>query len=97
MRRNDQAAKMLEEAVSCITSDRASVYGPYENESDRACRIFEIITGIQLESKHIAILMMCVKLAREANLHKRDNLVDLCGYAGLYNQLTEVSSDAKEL
>ena len=96
MRRNDKAAKVLEEAIKCITSERASVYGPYENESDRACRIFEIITGIKLEPKHVAILMMCVKLAREANLHKQDNLVDLCGYAGLYNQLAEADDSKKE-
>ena len=92
-RRNDDAAKVLEESIGCITSERSSVYGPYENESDRACKLFEVITGIKLDPKHVAILMMCVKLAREANLHNRDNLVDLCGYAGLYNQLAEAAED----
>lgn len=31
------------------------------------------------------LFMMCVKLSREANAHNVDNIVDLAGYADLYN------------
>ena len=34
-------------------------------------------------------VMIAVKLIRERHKHKRDNLVDLCGYAEILNRLEE--------
>ena len=42
--------------------------------------------------KDCAVVMMAVKLVRESYKHKRDNLVDLCGYANILN---EIEDDAK--
>ena len=35
----------------------------------------------------IAIMMILFKIAREENKHKHDNLVDICGYAAILDQL----------
>jgi hypothetical protein len=44
---------------------------------------------VELDGQDVALMMMSLKLCREANEHSWDNLVDLAGYAALKGQLAE--------
>lgn len=54
-----------------------------------ASRIASEIYGREIEPRECVIVLMAVKLSREAFKHKRDNLVDLIGYADILNEVTE--------
>jgi hypothetical protein len=41
------------------------------------------------DASDVALMLMSLKLCREANEHSWDNLVDLAGYAALKGQLAE--------
>ena len=42
-----------------------------------------------LDRSDVAMMMVLLKLAREANKHSHDNIVDACGYLGIYDDLKE--------
>jgi len=71
------------EAHNLIYGERAKQYGSAERNFQAACDIFEILTGIKLQADEGMLYLLCLKLARESEHHKRDNLVDVAGYAGL--------------
>ena len=92
-----RAISILHEAEDLINGDRAEEYGDAQENFGRAANILESMLGtedwILLGSKsHITAdimikAMMAVKLARHAHKRKRDNLVDLCGYAELLSRV----------
>lgn len=86
---NDFAKAALEEVSGLITSERAKVYGPYEDECKRSSKIASEITGLDIKPEHIPLILIAVKMSREANMHKRDNLIDMIGYTALYEQLID--------
>lgn len=83
---NDEGQEsILEEAHRITHGDRNDAYGhPFD---DYACTaaIATAILGDKLKepiTAHEMALLMCgVKLSRESRVSKRDNLVDLAGYA----------------
>lgn len=78
---------ILEEANSLVDGDRAKAYGPYKEEAARIAEAFNALTGNSIEIHHVPCFMAVLKLAREMNIHKRDNLVDLAGYALCWSRL----------
>lgn len=80
---------VLTEAGNLVDGRRDVEYGlPHENWGDTA----EMMTAYlharkllprdkKLDAHDGAMLMQCVKLAREGNMRGRDNLVDMAGYA----------------
>lgn len=83
---------VLQEAQRLVYGERQNAYGhPYEDYT-RTARLWEAILGLPHAtiSPRIACLMMAaVKISREVNQPKRDNLVDLAGYAACAHRCTE--------
>ena len=52
----------------------------------KTINIFKEMTGIVMTPNQAIIFMMVHKMAREACNHKRDNLIDLCGYTRLLDE-----------
>ena len=69
------------EADRLVTGARRSTYGHPFDDYSRTAATFNALTGYSLTPADAVTFMLCVKLSRERNAHKRDNLVDLCGYA----------------
>ena len=75
---------ILEEADNIAGEDRSRDYGhPYLNHQ-RIAAIWNIQLGDILNSpitpRQVALMMIGLKLAREYNTPKRDNLIDIAGY-----------------
>ena len=75
---------ILQEASRLVHSDRGADYGHPLEDFTKTANLFNTLRGTSLTAEDVALFMICVKLSREANKHKRDNLVDLCGYAETY-------------
>jgi len=78
---------VLDEAKRITSSDRQSDYGHPRDDFARTAIMWMGILGGKLregefiEPSDIPLCMIAVKLARQAHKHKRDNLVDIAGYA----------------
>ena len=80
-----QVGDTCKRALSLITRDRNDDYGDVLEDFNRTVKIFYLMTGIELTIPQALKFMQSVKLSREANMHKEDNLEDLAGYTDLLN------------
>lgn len=72
---------VLEEANRLVHGDRGTSYGPPHKDFARTALIWEAILGIPIKPEQVALCMIGVKMSREINHHKRDNITDIAGYA----------------
>lgn len=77
----------LGEAENLIYSERAKQYGDFGNNMKIVSGLFQYLTGNQLTEEECCQFLICLKLARESTKHKRDNLIDIAGYVGLWDDL----------
>jgi hypothetical protein len=77
-----RAETILEEAQRLVHGDRGADYGHPVDDYTRTGRLWGAILGLpDLDPRLCALMMAAVKVSREVNKHKRDNLTDLAGYA----------------
>ena len=74
---------VLQEADRLINGDRREAYGDVRQSFESVAVGWSQIFGASVTAEQVALAMVWLKVMREANAHKRDNLVDICGYAGL--------------
>lgn len=86
----------LTEALGLITKDRNATYGDPYDDFTRTAIIATQLTGKDLTAVDILKVMIAVKLSREANLHKHDNLVDLAGYTDILGYVIEKENAADQ-
>lgn len=84
---------VTQEAHNIINGDRKEAYGPVTESFQKIADLATRLTGHPLTSIDVCWIMIALKICREQNQHKRDNLVDLCGYADLMNQLMEARTN----
>jgi hypothetical protein len=77
---------VLDEAKRLVYGDRERDYDHPINDFTRSAGVLNALGyrgpgGRDLKPEDIALLQIAVKLSREVHHVKRDNLVDICGYA----------------
>lgn len=72
---------ILIEAESLVHGDRNESYGHPLDDFRRTAKMWSAILGIEVRPEQVGLCMIAVKLSRECHAHKRDNLVDIAGYA----------------
>ena len=91
----EKPESILAEAERIVNGERAADYGDSTANLLRIASIaelliddseWEVLCKQELTGTVIAKVMIAVKLARERNKHRRDNLVDLAGYAELLDR-----------
>lgn len=65
--------------------EKTREYGDIDQEMFKISQLFKIMTGKTLSVEHIYTLLICLKLARQSNSHKEDNLLDVVAYIGALN------------
>lgn len=79
--RSEEEENILEEANRLVGGDRQRSYGHPAEDFTRTARLWSEILRTKVTKEQVAMCMIAVKLSREVNLHGRDNLVDIAGYA----------------
>lgn len=80
-------ANILQEAEKIIYGEREASYGKPSENFHRIALMFTAILypklklNTQVSIREVGLLMIALKISREVNEHKRDNLVDIAGYA----------------
>jgi hypothetical protein len=78
---------VLREAERLTTGDRNVTHGSPTANFQNAADLWTVLLqpllkdGVRLEPRHVADLMVALKLARNMAVAKRDNFVDIAGYA----------------
>lgn len=79
--------KILEEAAEII-GERGRDYGGVEKNFSNIAEIFNRATDQHVEAYDVAMMMVCLKLARiKTSPHKKDNYVDLINYCAFACEL----------
>ena len=79
---------ILEEAAQVVEARGKNYAHPRENY-ERIAPMWSSILGAQVTPEQIALCMIVVKVSRHCHKPKRDNLVDIAGYARTLEMLDE--------
>jgi len=77
----EEEEDVLEEALRLTRGDRQNQYGPPDQDFRRTADMWTALKGVKFEPKDVAMFTICMKLSRETHQKKRDNWVDIAGYA----------------
>lgn len=88
--------RVLLDAHTIINGERQNVYGAPEDSFaliasywNTYLRSKGLLNAVRLDADDVALMMTLFKIAREANQHKRDNIVDAASYLGIYGTMQE--------
>lgn len=70
----------LLEALDVVHGDRGIDYGHPSVDFARTAKMWSAIFGIDIPIWKVPLAMIAVKISREVNQRKKDNLVDIAGY-----------------
>lgn len=72
--------EMAHEIVNNRSEDKDRRYGSFEECMGRVSDLASTISGKTITVDDAFVMMISLKLSRESNYHKEDNIVDLLGY-----------------
>ena len=74
---------ILNEAELLVNGDRENSYGHPTKNIERIAELWSTYTGVKLNGHDVCNMMVLLKISRHKNKYKKDNLIDICGYAYL--------------
>ncbi len=77
----------LRQAERLIYGDRNADYGHPLEDFTRSAKIWGAILNCEVSPEQVGLCMVGVKISRECNTHKPDNLVDGAGYFGCIDRI----------
>ncbi len=72
---------VLVEALKLTTGDRQNQYGAPDQDFERTAQMWSALKGVKFTTQEVAMFQICIKLSRNTHQSKRDNWVDIAGYA----------------
>jgi len=83
------AVSIALEAYKLVVGARQEYYGHPLDDFTRTAKIWSAILGIEVTAEQVGLCMIGVKIARQVNHEKIDNLIDIAGYAETLNLISE--------
>lgn len=80
---------ILPEAETIVHGERAADYGSPTVGFGKTAALWSAYLGIDISAKDCAAMFALNKFSREKHKHKRDNLVDIAGYAEVMRMIEE--------
>jgi hypothetical protein len=88
-----RSQEMADHAVNLVHRERGQAYGHPKDDFTRIAMMWNGILHGKLKQpitpEDIPLCMMALKMSREVNRHKDDNLTDIIGYILTLNRLSE--------
>ena len=78
---------ILEEAARITAGDRQAAYGHPHDDYTRTAALVSAYLGVPVTAAQAAMIVLLVKVSREAHRPGRDNLVDIAGYARVIEKI----------
>jgi hypothetical protein len=80
---------VLLDADHIVSGDRRKDYGDARECQERVARMWSNILDIPISGEQVCLCMMGLKIVRECQGKKRDNIVDIAGYARVYELMSD--------
>jgi hypothetical protein len=80
---------ICDEAKGLVYGPREEAYAHPADDFGRTAAMWSAILGHYVSPETVGLCMIAVKLSRECHKHKRDNLVDIAGYAETVQRVHE--------
>ena len=81
---------ILQEADRLVSEVKGKDYGQPLDQFTATAKIWEVILGKEgITPEQVGLCMIAIKMTREMFKHKRDNLVDIPGYAKTIDMVIE--------
>ncbi len=90
-----RAETILEEADRAVYGNRQEDYGSVSDNFSNIAKMWSVIIGKEVTKEQVGLCMCAVKIARQIYKPKRDNLVDLAGYAATLEKMERETSFKK--
>lgn len=84
---NKELRTVSQEADELIYNEREREYGSATDNFTDIAKLWSVILGIEVTPKAVLLCMNQLKIAREIQNPKRDNIVDAIGYLGLTEKI----------
>lgn len=81
--------KKANEIVNERTEEKERQYGDFQECMCRTAEIASLMSNKPISIEDAYNVLIALKLARQANAHKEDNLLDAVAYIGALNNLLE--------
>lgn len=72
---------ILKEADKLVNNDRNKDYGSPLANFTQTAKLWSALKGVEFIPEEVGLFMIAFKMSRQTNKFKRDNLVDIAGYA----------------
>jgi len=79
---------ILQEAETIVNGARAQLYGDVTKNHRRIAQLWSVVLDQPVSAREAALCMLLVKVAREVHRPKRDNRVDMAGYAEVLDRIS---------
>lgn len=76
-------------SMRLIQGDRASSYGDAKTSFERIASLWSTYKGVEITAKDVASMMILLKVSRGVTSAKRDNWLDIIGYAALGSEIAQ--------
>lgn len=80
---------ILQEAQRLVHGDRQAAYGHPLDDFTKTAAIWSAILGCQVTAEQVGLCMIGVKISRQCNAARRDNMTDAAGYAATVQMVVE--------
>ncbi len=80
---------ILQEAQRLVYGERQASYGHPADDFARTAAMWSAILGHPVTAEQVGLCMCAVKISRQCNAPKRDNMTDLAGYAATVQMVVE--------
>jgi len=77
----EKRSNFLQDVENTVYGERQDQYGNPENSFNRIAEYWSTLFGITVTPQQVAMAMILLKIAREQSNPKRDNRIDMAGYA----------------
>jgi len=79
----DLSDNLLQQVFQIVyerSEEKTRQYGPFAEGMERAAQIFNGMSGLNLEAKHVYLMLIALKFSRDSYNFKFDNLLDAMAY-----------------
>lgn len=84
---------ILEQADKLTAHDRNEDYGHPVHDFGRTAEMWSTLLNHKITARQVGLCMIALKLSRQFNKPKKDNLIDIAGYARTIEMIDEYERD----
>lgn len=87
MKKTNQKESVLQEAERLVNGEKRNDYGSATDACNDIASHWSVILKTEVTPEQVCLCMVAMKIVRECNKSKRDNVVDIAGYAAVLEKV----------